>query len=62
MILDHLLKTKKQKKKSKETGHSRYIYQNEVDKAGFQHEREFAPLVYKFFDNKSVHGAVTCAD
>ena len=32
--------TKKQEKikKIKETGHSRYIYQNELDKACFQHD------------------------
>ena len=35
--MDHLLKSKKESKKFKETGDSRYIYQNELDKACFQH-------------------------
>ena len=34
--MDHLQKTKKIQK-FKETGDSRYIYQNELDKACFQH-------------------------
>ena len=31
-------KIKEKNKKIKETGDSRYIYQNELDKAGFQHD------------------------
>ena len=37
MLVDHPLKTKKELKKIIETSHSRYIYQNELDKACFQH-------------------------
>ena len=33
MLVDNLLKTKKEHKKFKETGDSRHIYQNEIDKA-----------------------------
>ena len=38
MFVDHLLKAKKEYKKLKETGDWRYIYQNELDKACFQHK------------------------
>ena len=38
MFVDHLLKTKKNIKIKKKTGDSRYIYQNELDKACFQHD------------------------
>ena len=34
----HLQKTKKELKKFKETGDARYIYQNELNRACFQHE------------------------
>ena len=39
----HLLKIKKNKKikKFKETGDSRYSYQNELDKACFQHDMAY---------------------
>ena len=37
MLVDHPLKTKKELKKIIETSHSRYIYQNELHKACFQH-------------------------
>ena len=37
VLVDHLQKTKKDKK-FKETGESRYVYQNELDKACFQHD------------------------
>ena len=36
--MNHLQKTKKRIRKFKETGDSRYIYQNELDKACFQHD------------------------
>ena len=39
MLVDHSLKIKK--KKIKETGDSRYIYQNELDKACFQHDMAY---------------------
>ena len=34
-------KNKKKIKKNKETGYSRYIYQNELDKACFQHDMTY---------------------
>ena len=34
-------KNKERIKQFKETGDSRYIYQNELDKACFQHDRRF---------------------
>ena len=36
--MDHLLKTKKRIQKFKETGDTKYIYKNELDKACFQHD------------------------
>ena len=42
-------------KKFKETGHSRYIYQNELDKACFQHDMaygDFKGLNRRTFANK----------
>ena len=40
--VDHLQETKKKKKKkNKETGDSRYIYQNELDRACFQHDMAY---------------------
>ena len=36
MLVDHLQKTKKRTQKFKETGDSRYIYQDELDKACFE--------------------------
>ena len=42
MLLDHSLKIKKKIiKKIKETGDSRYIYQNKLDKACFQHNMAY---------------------
>ena len=38
-------KNKKQIKKFKETGDSRYIYQNELDKACFQHDVAYGDFV-----------------
>ena len=38
MLLDHLQKTKKEYKSLKKTRDSWYIYQNEIDKACFQHD------------------------
>ena len=37
-------KNKEQIKKIKETGDSRYIYQNELDKACFQHDMAYEDL------------------
>ena len=39
--MDHLQKNKKRIQKFKETGESRYIYQNELDKACFQHDMAY---------------------
>ena len=38
MLVEHLQKTKNKIQKFKETGNSRYIYQNELDKAFFQYD------------------------
>ena len=38
MISVHLLKIKKKLKKNKENGDWKYIYQNKLDKACFQHD------------------------
>ena len=43
MLVDHLQKTRK-KTKFKETGDSCYIYQNESDKACFQHDMAYGDL------------------
>ena len=48
MLTDCLLKTKKEYK-NLDSGDSRYIYQNEVDKACFQHE-----LTYGNFKDFSI--------
>ena len=37
-------KNKERIKKIKEAGHSKYIYQNESDKACFQHDMSFGDL------------------
>ena len=39
--MDHLLKTKKEYKKFKETGYSQYIYQNKLNQAWFQDEMTY---------------------
>ena len=44
-LVDHLLKTKKNKK-FKGTGDASYIYKNELDKACFQHD-----MAYRDFKN-----------
>ena len=43
MLVEHLHKKKhrKNKKKFKETGNLQYIYQNELDKACFQHDMDY---------------------
>ena len=46
MVVDDLLKTQKEYQKFKESGNSRYIYQNELDKTGFQHD-----MTYGYFRN-----------
>ena len=44
--MDHLLKTKKRIQKFKETGDSRYIYQNELDQDSFQHDMAYRDFKY----------------
>ena len=54
VLVDHSLKIKKEQNKNKETGDSRYIYQNELDKACFQYEMaygEFKDLNRRIFAN-----------
>ena len=46
MLADHLQKTTKTIQKFKETGDSRYIYQNKLDKACFEHN-----MAYGYFKN-----------
>ena len=46
MFVDHSLKIKEELKKIIETGDSKYIYQNELDKAYFQHD-----MAYVDFDD-----------
>ena len=41
VLVVHLLKNKKRIKKFKEIGNSRYMYQNELDKAYFQHDMSY---------------------
>ena len=41
MLMDHLRKTRKENKKLKESGNSKYIYQNELDRACFQHNMTY---------------------
>ena len=43
MLLDHLQK-KERIQKFKDTGDSRYIYQNKLDKACFQHDMAYEDL------------------
>ena len=38
VLVDHLQKNKERIKKFKETEDSRYVYQNELDKACFEHD------------------------
>ena len=46
MLVDHLQKNKERIQKFKETGDSRYIYQNELDKACFQHDMAYGDFKY----------------
>ena len=41
MLVVHLLKTKKKEKNFKEARDSKYIHQNELDKACFQHDMTY---------------------
>ena len=56
--MDHLLETKEENKKFKETGDSRHIYQNELDKASFQHDMTygyFKDLPRRTASDKIIH-------
>ena len=64
-------KSKERIQKFKQTGDSRYIYKNELDKACFQHDMAYgnfgyqkglASMVYKFFDKKAKGSGVTLAN
>ena len=58
MLVDHLLKIKKRIQKFKGTGDSRYIYQNELDQASFQHDmayRDFKYLRSRTTSDKILH-------
>ena len=47
MLVDHLQKKKKKKKKKiKEARDSRYVDQNELDKACFKHDMAYGELKY----------------
>ena len=41
MLAGHLTKNKERMRKFKGTGKSRYIYQNELDKVGVQHDMTY---------------------
>ena len=43
---DPFTKNKERIKKIKETGDSRYIYQNQLDKACFQHDKAYGDFKY----------------
>ena len=51
MLVEHSLKHKEKIKKIKETADSRYIYQNELDKACFQHDIVYGD--FKRLDRRS---------
>ena len=56
MLADHLLKTQKKTQKVKETADSRCNYQNEPDKACFQHMAygDFKDLPRRIASNKAL--------
>ena len=51
MLVEHSLKHKEKIKKIKETADSRYIYQNELDKACFQYDIAYGD--FKRLDRRS---------
>ena len=62
--LDHLQKNKERIQKFKETGDSRYIYQNEPDKACFKHDMvygDFKDLTRSDSDKILHHKAINIA-
>ena len=46
MLLNHLLKVKKEIKKNKELGDTKYIYRNQLDKSCFQHDMAYGNFKY----------------
>ena len=48
-------KNKKRIQKFKETGDSRYVYQNEPDKACFQHDMAYGHLTRRTSSDKILH-------
>ena len=58
MFVDHLQKTRKRIQKFKETGDSRYIYQNELDKACFQHDMAYGD--FKDLNRRTAADKVLC--
>ena len=58
MLVEHLQKQRKRIQKFKETGDARYIYQNELDKACFQHDMaygDFKDLARRTASDKIMH-------
>ena len=58
VLVDHLQKNKERIQKFKETGDSRYIYQNELDKACFYHDMvygDFKDLNKRTTSDKILH-------
>ena len=64
IVCGQFTKNKERIQKFKETGYTKYIYRNELDKACFQHDitkdpkhdgyqKGRASMVYKFFDKKT---------
>ena len=45
MLVYHKLKIKKETKKIKETGDSRYVYQNELYKSCLQHDMAYGDFI-----------------
>ena len=52
MLVNHLLKTKERIQKFKETGDSRYIYKNELEKSCFQHDMTYEDLAKRAASDK----------
>ena len=61
VFVDHLQKIKERMQKFKETGDSRYIYQNELDKTCFQDDmayRDFKDLTRRTASDEILHDKV----
>ena len=52
MLIGAFTKNRERIGKFKETGESRYIYQNELDKVGFQHDTAYGD--FKYLDRKQL--------